>query len=213
MPPFYSIHLSLLAVIVCTGMARAGETVPEGYRTVARELGVPHTLLYAVALTESGRRLDNVGIRPWPWALNVSGQGYYFSSRTEAWQALRQLLKSGSTSIDIGLMQVNWRYHRSRLGTPWQALDPYHNLRVGAGILRGCFQQKGDWWTGVGCYHAPNNSERAARYRRRVQSRWQRLIRAWKSCWSMPDMSRMSQGARATCWIASGCSSFIPMGY
>ena len=178
MPPFYSIRLTLAAATLWVGLAQAGETVPEGYRVVAKELGIPHTLLYAVALTESGRRLDSVGFRPWPWTLNVAGQGHYFSSRTEAWEALRQSLDNGMASIDIGLMQVNWRYHRSRLGTPWQALDPYHNLRVGAGILRGCFQQKGDWWTGVGCYHAPNNPERAERYRHRVQSRWQRFIRA-----------------------------------
>jgi len=175
-PPFYSIRLILVAAAVCTGIAKAGEVVPEGYRSVAAEFGIPHTLLYAVALTESGRQIASRGVRPWPWTLNVSGQGYYFSSRTEAWQALRQSLDSGSTSIDIGLMQVNWRYHRSRLGSPWQALDPYHNLRVGARILQRCFKQKGDWWFGVGCYHAPNNTERADRYRRRVQSRWQQIV-------------------------------------
>ena len=178
MPPFYSIRLVLVAAAVCTGLARAGELVPEGYRLVANEIGIPHTLLYAMALTESGRLLDTKEFRPWPWTLNVSGQGYYFSTRTQVWRALQQLLGNGKTSIDIGLMQVNWRYHRSRLGSPWQALDPYHNLRVGARILQACFQQKGDWWSGVGCYHAPNNPERAGRYRRRVQSRWQRLIRA-----------------------------------
>ena len=178
MPPFYFIRLTLLAVTVCTGIARASEPVPEGYRAVANEVGIPHTVLYAVALTESGKPLDTKGFRPWPWTLNVAGQGHYFRSRTEAWQALQQLLGNGKTSIDIGLMQVNWRYHQTMLGSPWQALDPYHNLRVGARILRTCFEQKGDWWSGIGCYHAPNNPERADRYRRRVQSRWQRLVRA-----------------------------------
>jgi hypothetical protein len=178
MPLFYSIRLTLVAAAFCAGLARAGEVVPEGYRSVANEFGIPHTILYAVALTESGRPFDAKGFQPWPWTLNVAGKGYYFSSRTAAWQALRQSLDSGKTSIDIGLMQINWRYHRSQLGSPWQALDPYHNLRVGARILNGCFQQKGDWWFGVGCYHAPNDPERADRYRRRVQSRWQRLVHA-----------------------------------
>ena len=178
MPPFYSIRLTLAAATLWVGLAQAGETVPEGYRVVAKELGIPHTLLYAVALTESGRVLDTKEFRPWPWTLNVSGQGHYFDSRLQAWQALRQLFNDGKASVDVGLMQVNWRYHRSRLGSPWQALDPYHNLRVGAGILQECFKQGKDWWAGVGCYHAPRNSEQADRYRRRVQSRWQRLIHA-----------------------------------
>ena len=72
-------------------------------------------------------------------------------------------------------MQVNWRYHRERLGDPWQALDPYHNLRVGAEILQGCYATERDWWASVGCYHAPANPERAARYRRRVESQWRRI--------------------------------------
>ena len=178
MPPFYSVPLVLVAMTACTSLTWADEVVPEGYRAVANEVGIPHTVLYAVALSESGKPLDTKGFRPWPWTLNVAGQGYYFSSRTEAWQALQQLLGNGKTSIDIGLMQVNWRYHRSRLGSPWQALDPYHNLRVGARILQACLQQKGDCWSGVGCYHAPNDPERANRYRDQVQSRWQRLVRA-----------------------------------
>ncbi|MEW8644213.1 MAG: transglycosylase SLT domain-containing protein, partial [Candidatus Thiodiazotropha sp.] len=79
-------------------------------------------------------------------------------------------------SIDIGLMQVNWRYHQDRLGTPWQALDPYHNIRVGAGILQDCYATRQDWWGSVGCYHSPKDSYRADRYRRRVVSHWQRIV-------------------------------------
>jgi hypothetical protein len=39
-------------------------------------------------------------------------------------------------------MQVNWRYHQDKLGSPWQALDPYHNLRVGAEILQDCYANR-----------------------------------------------------------------------
>jgi len=81
-------------------------------------------------------------------------------------------------SMYKNLMQVNWRYHQKRLGTPWQALDPYHNLRVGADILQECHTTQQDWWASVGCYHAPANPQRADRYRRRVVSRWQRVVSA-----------------------------------
>ncbi len=82
--------------------------------------------------------------------MNVAGRGYFFDSRLAAWQALTAWLEQGEASIDIGLMQVNWRYHEERLGTPWQALDPYHNLRVGAGILQACYSQRQDWWGASG---------------------------------------------------------------
>lgn len=157
----------------------AGEPVPSGYLVVAAERDIPHTVLYAVALTESGKQVAPGSLyRPWPWTLNVAGRGYFFDSRKEAWQALMAHLKDGKRSIDIGLMQVNWHYHHERLGSPWQALDPYNNLRVGAAILQDCYTSERDWWASVGCYHAPTNPHRANQYRRRVVSHWQRIVQA-----------------------------------
>ena len=153
--------------------------VPAGYRTVALETGIPPALLYAVALTESARPVGSpAGVRPWPWTLNMAGRGVFFTSRLAAWRALTAWLEQGERSVDVGLMQVSWRYHERRLKTPWQALDPYHNLRVGAGILKACYQTRGDWWMSVGCYHAPRNPERAFRYRGRVADHWQRFAEA-----------------------------------
>lgn len=155
----------------------SGEQIPAGYRAIAVEWDIPQSLLYAVALTESGKRMvPTDSYRPWPWTLNVAGKGYFFDSRQEAWQALMEHLKDGKRSIDIGLMQVNWHYHQDRLGTPWRALDPYHNLRTGAGILRDCYVTRKDWWASVGCYHAPTNSHRADQYQRRVVACWQRIV-------------------------------------
>jgi len=167
------------AALMLPPMSWADEFVPAGYRMIAAEHGIPQSVLFAVALTESGKPTGQAGtLRPWPWTLNVAGRGYFFDSRQAAWQALTAYLKEGKRSIDIGLMQVNWRYHQDQLGTPWQALDPYHNLRVGAGILQSCYVTRQDWWASVGCYHAPTDTHRADRYRRRVVSHWQRIVQA-----------------------------------
>jgi len=171
------LHWLILAtgsVLAAPGSAHA--EVPMGYRTVAAEYDVPFGVFYAVALTESGTQVDTNGsIRPWPWTLNVAGNGRFYPTRKAAADALAFLLGSGRESVDIGLMQVNWRYHRERLGSPQRALDPYHNLRVAAEILRDCHQSRQDWWEAVGCYHAPNSPHRAARYRARVFEHWQRV--------------------------------------
>ena len=170
-----------LVVAIGVGLAAeasASADVPTGYRTIAAEYGVPPSVLYAIALTESGTRVDaKRSIRPWPWTLNVSGQGRFYATRKAAADALAFLLASGRESVDIGLMQVNRRYHRKRLGTPQLALDPYHNLRVAAAILQDCLRGRQDWWEAIGCYHAPNNPSRAARYRGRVFEHWQRVTR------------------------------------
>lgn len=167
----------MMMISISLSEVRSEELIPPGYRSIAAERGIPYEIFYAVALTESGKQISNgKNFRPWPWTLNVEGRGYYFESRLAAWQTLKGLLDNGKRSIDIGLMQVNWRYHRKRLVSAWQALDPHHNLRVGAAILKDCYLSEQDWWVGVGCYHSPNNSERATQYRRRVLSRWQRLM-------------------------------------
>jgi soluble lytic murein transglycosylase-like protein len=157
-------------------MVWCAPSVPDGYRVIAGEYDIPYTVLYAVALAESGVGKNGRGIRrPWPWTLNVAGRGRTYPSRDAAWTALNFFLAKGERSIDIGLMQVNWRYHQNRLRNTWRALDPYFNLRVGAAILRQCYEQRADWWKSVGCYHAPSNPERARRYRARVLNHWQRL--------------------------------------
>ncbi len=172
----HQVGLIVLTSLIFPSTGWSDETVPVGYRTIAAEHDIPYTVLYAVALTESGKPMRAGDVyRPWPWTLNIAGRGYFFDSRLAAWQALTASLQAGQRSVDIGLMQINWRYHQERLGTPWQALDPYFNLRVGAGILQECYITRQDWWASVGCYHSPANAQRAEQYRRRVVSRWQRL--------------------------------------
>jgi len=165
--------------LLCGPMIAQSQPVPAGYQLVASEYGLPPALLYAVALTESGQSsLSHGEFRPWPWALNIDGKGQYFPSRQSAWQALQTALAETDASVDIGLMQVSWRYHKSALGSSWQALDPYHNLRVAAALLRDCLIEHRTWIESAGCYHAPNNPARANRYGRRVQERWTQVLDA-----------------------------------
>ncbi len=153
------------------------EATPPAYRLIATEAGIPPELFYAVALAESGTPIAAT-LRPWPWTLNVAGQGRFYPSRTTAWTDLQRTLATGERSIDIGVMQVNWRYHQTALQDPWRALDPYFNLRVAATILMTCHAQHPDWWHAVGCYHAPHAVERATRYSDRVRAHWRRVIGA-----------------------------------
>ena len=158
------------------GLVHADEAVPSAYCLVAAEYEIPGPLFYAIALAESGKMIGPINRRrPWPWTLNIAGDGVYFKNRWQAWRALDESLRAGETSVDIGLMQVNWRYHRARLGNTWLALDPTHNLNVGADILKDCYQKRRDWWASVGCYHAPSNQARAKRYRARVRALWREL--------------------------------------
>ncbi len=151
-------------------------SVPGIYPQVASAYGIPTTLLYAVALAESGKHVKRLNAtQPWPWTLNIEGEGQYFPNRQAAVEAGHQALSTGIRSVDMGLMQVNWGYHRAALRSVESAMDPLYNLQVGARILADCYRARRDWWAAVGCYHAPANAERAARYSGRVRKIWLRV--------------------------------------
>lgn len=148
--------------------APVDEAIPPAYRASAAAHGVPAELLYAIACVESYTALGQWRARPWPWTLNVEGRAQRYATRVEVHDALVRYLRAGRRSIDVGLLQINWRYHSARLGDTWLALDPLRNLDLGATILREQFDGAGDWWLAAGRYHAPGNPVRAARYRAAV---------------------------------------------
>lgn len=101
----HSVWLIVLVGLALPGVGWSYVSVPEGYRTIAMEHDIPYTVLYAVALTESATQIDQGDLyRPWPWTLNVAGRGYFFDTRLAAWQALKNWLREGQVSIDIGLL-------------------------------------------------------------------------------------------------------------
>lgn len=167
----------LLSAAGVLAFSAAHAAPPSGYVVVAEAERVPADILYAVACAESGRRMPDGNTRPWPWALNVAGVGRWYPTRAAAYDDLRKVL-DGDESVDIGLGQINWRWHRETLVSPWLALDPYFNLIITARLLRHEFERCGcrDWWVAVERYHAPSDSsaaiQRRQRYRERVQRCW-----------------------------------------
>ena len=112
----------------CTGHAQ--EVPPPAYQLAAQRAGIPSTVLYAVALQESGLR-RNGRIVPWPWSLNVAGQSRRFATRADACAGLQQAMRATPhTRIDAGLGQINLGYHQQRYASPCDLLDPYSNLAI-----------------------------------------------------------------------------------
>lgn len=148
--------------------------IPPLYQQIAAHHAVPADIFYAVALGESRSALSDKQVRPWPWTLNVAGTGKRFNSREEAYEHLSQLLARGHRNVDVGLVQVNWRWNGDRFESAWHALDPVVNLSTGARILRELKDNCGDcsWWTVVGQYHNPTKPWLAAAYVRRVKAQW-----------------------------------------
>lgn len=173
------LRLGILLCYFTYNMALKADPIPSNYQQIALEHNIPAAVLYGIALAESGQRLNKGVFKPWPWTLNVAGVPRRYPSRKAAYQGLVYYLHQGIKSIDIGFMQVNWRYHRKTLGTPWQALDPFHNIRTAAAILEQGYQNTGDWKTAMGRYHSPGQTsdqkKRALNYANRVMKHIQRI--------------------------------------
>lgn len=163
---------SIIIGIALPDLEVKANPIPSGYRRIAASFGIPVTVFYSIALTESGIVFKDGSFHPWPWTLNIEGEARRYSTRQKAWTALTHHIKAGKKLIDIGLMQVNWKYHQPNLGSPWKALDPYHNLKVGANLLKQEFHETQSWWEAVGRYHSPgqstNQRHRAEAYKKRV---------------------------------------------
>lgn len=167
--------LVLLACLL-TGLAQAQEIPPPAYQVAAQYAGIPSTVLYAVALQESGIRLRG-RLVPWPWTLNIAGTPQRYATRAEACTGLRQSLRrTPATRIDAGLGQINLGYHPQRYAQPCDLLDPYRNLAIAAEILREQHVAGEDWLLAIGRYHRPAGGAPAARYRHSVSQHLARVL-------------------------------------
>ena len=163
-----SLRALMLAAGLYAGAALAQEVPPPAYQLAAQRAGISSTVLYAVALQESGIR-RNGRIVPWPWSLNVAGQSHRFTTRADACAGLQQAMRSTPhTRIDAGLGQINLGYHKHRFTSPCDLLDPYRNLAIASEILKEQHIPGENWLLAIGRYHRPAGGEPAARYRRSV---------------------------------------------
>jgi soluble lytic murein transglycosylase-like protein len=130
-------------------MARASE-----------KYGVPLGVLYAVGLTETGRKGSLH-----PYALNIAGKTVFAQSPAEAIAAFQRARKKGIRLIDLGCMQVNHHYHGEAFAGVSEMLVPARNIDYAADFLNKLHVREGSWTMAVARYHAgPDNDPAQKRY-------------------------------------------------
>ncbi|NOV30642.1 transglycosylase SLT domain-containing protein [Methylomonas sp. ZR1] len=136
---------------------------------VARRHSIDPYILYAVALTESRKNDGQNRVIPSPWAINNAGNAFIPGSQQEAEALLYQLMDQGKRNIDIGIMQVNLRWHGHRVAKPEQLLIPTTNLEIGASVLSEAIQSApGNLAHGIGRYYSWKNELAAIQYGQKV---------------------------------------------
>lgn len=73
-------RLIAIALLLTVHAARANELPPPAYQLAAHDANIPSTVLFAIALQESGTRVRG-RLLPWPWTLNIAGTPYRFATR------------------------------------------------------------------------------------------------------------------------------------
>lgn len=132
-------------------------------RRAADRHKIPFRILEAVASAESGREGGGF-LWPWPWTVNVAGKAQFFNLREQAAEYANQAVERGQTNVDIGCMQLNWRYHGGAFKDPNAALQPATNVEYAARLLAKEYQIGGSWADAVSRYHS-RHAHQAADYR------------------------------------------------
>jgi soluble lytic murein transglycosylase-like protein len=162
---------ALLAALLATapGVARADDTALLCEAVAARagaEAGLPPGLMPAIARVESGKG-TSAGRRAWPWTLNQGGKGSYHPSREAALTHLEGILATGTRNVDLGCMQLNWRWHGDAFPDAATMIDPVANTRYAAGFLRDLHARHGSWSLAIAHYHS-NDPARGKAYAAKV---------------------------------------------
>lgn len=130
----------------------------------AERYGVPAGILYAVGLTETGRRGSLH-----PYALNIEGRAVFATSAAQAVAAFEEARRNGATLIDLGCMQINHHYHAEKFAGVRDMLDPRRNVDYAARFLVQLKRRHDTWAMAVARYHAgPDNDPAQKRYVCRV---------------------------------------------
>lgn len=125
---------------------------------------VPLAVLYAVGLTETGRRGSLQ-----PYALNIEGPAVFPASLNDALARFEAARKGGARLIDIGCMQINHYFHSSRFHSLEAMFDPRENVDYAARFLKTLRAREGSWTLAAARYHAgPSNNPAQKRYICRV---------------------------------------------
>jgi hypothetical protein len=119
------------------------------WEEVADELSLNVSLIYAIALKETGKTVDGK-FRPHPWAIGVGkdvsvGQykhmSLYPESYDEAKLIIKSLMSQGYKNLGIGMMQINILHNPNIVKNPVLLLDTSVNLDASKKVLKYCIKK------------------------------------------------------------------------
>jgi soluble lytic murein transglycosylase-like protein len=140
--------------------AAPGQTCETHIAAAAQRYGIPLAVFYAVGLVETG---GQNGLRP--FTLNIDGRASFNDTLADGLQAFETARRGGAKFIDVGCMQINYRWHGDKFASVTEMFDPAHNIDYAARFLNELKQREGNWTLAVARYNAgPNNNPAQKKY-------------------------------------------------
>ena len=97
---------------------------------------IPKGLLSAIAGVESDFN---------PYAVNIAGKTVIASNQEEAAKTIRHAINSGITNIDVGIAQINYRWHKDNFKNIDEMTNSATNIEYAAKLLTSFFKQYKTW--------------------------------------------------------------------
>lgn len=173
--------VSVMAVTGLFGRAMAATTPAEisgacvrVAEEASRRTGVPVSVLKAISLNESGRKVGG-GFGPWPWTVNMEGEGHFFDTFAEARAYVAREYARGARSFDVGCFQINYKWHGEAFSSIDQMFEPLANALYAARFLTELYAETGSWNGAAGAYHS-RTKVHADRYAARFASIRQKFL-------------------------------------
>ena len=129
---------------------------------------VPVEVLLAITRVETGRTRQG-RLAPWPWAVNLAGEGHWLDTAEEAIAFAGAEIAGGGQNFDVGCFQINLRWHSKGFASLDDMFDPRRNAEYAAGFLADLYQSEGGWPEAVAAYHS-RSPDLAAAYLGRVET-------------------------------------------
>ncbi len=143
-----------LMILGQTAGAQAQTLCEKTMTEAARRYAIPISVFYAVGLQETGGR---DGLQP--FSLNIDGRASVHPTLSEGLAAFEAARRNGARLIDVGCMQINYRWHGDQFASVSDMFDPARNVDYAAKFLRDLKAREGSWTLAVARYNAgPNNN-------------------------------------------------------
>ena len=167
-------RLGVAAICLVAGQEAATASTPDCMalaRAAEGRHGLPDGILQSISTVEASRIQSDGSYRAWPWTLNDSGKGLFFDNREQVLDYLDTHMTNPDTSIDIGCMQINTKWHGAFFETLDEMLDPASNIAYAAGFLTDLYYAHGSWNEAIRHYHSSDRRKNDP-YLKRVLATW-----------------------------------------